>query len=67
MQEAILSAEIALQCPINQSVLEEATELLAAQATERANRVGVALLVAIVGVFPFHLCVYFRCVEQACG
>lgn len=41
LQEAILSAEIALSCSIDQSVLEEATELLVAQAIERSNRVRV--------------------------
>uniref|UniRef100_A0A7S3QR52 AMP-activated protein kinase glycogen-binding domain-containing protein n=1 Tax=Dunaliella tertiolecta TaxID=3047 RepID=A0A7S3QR52_DUNTE len=39
MQEAILSAEIALNCTIDQSVLEQATEELVAGAAERANRV----------------------------
>lgn len=39
LQEAILSAEIALKCTLNQSVLERATDYLAAGAMQRANRV----------------------------
>ncbi|KAF5842673.1 hypothetical protein DUNSADRAFT_5749 [Dunaliella salina] len=40
MQEAILSAEIALNCSIDQSVLEQATEELLVGAAERASRPG---------------------------
>jgi hypothetical protein len=41
LQEALLSAEIALGCQVEQGAVEAATEALVAAAEERANRVSV--------------------------